>query len=87
MAIETTGHSRETGIATGRVYAAIDAGHGGFLLVFVDRDPSRLELRRNQLAALLVESRLLEHGNVVLPPQKAVEELYLKDFLFPHLVD
>ncbi|HRI53210.1 MAG TPA: hypothetical protein PLW65_23820, partial [Pseudomonadota bacterium] len=52
------GTSRETGHATGRVYAALDAGFGAYLVVCIDRDPQKLAERHKELLAMLAEARL-----------------------------
>jgi hypothetical protein len=56
--LETEGQSRETGVVSARIYAVLDVGHGAFMLVFVDCDPGRMDLRREQLADLLAQARL-----------------------------
>lgn len=56
--LETEGRSRETGLVSARIYAVVDAGHAAFLLVFVDCDPTRLDLRREQLAEIIAGARL-----------------------------
>lgn len=52
------GTSRETGHATGRVYAALDAGFGAYLVVCIDRDPQKLAERHKELVAMLAEAHL-----------------------------
>lgn len=52
------GTSRETGHATGRVYAALDAGFGAYLIVCIDRDPQKLAERQKELLAMLAGARL-----------------------------
>lgn len=52
------GTSRETGHATGRVYAALDAGFGAYLVVCIDRDPQKLAERHKELLAMLAAARL-----------------------------
>ena len=52
------GTSLETGHATGRVYAALDAGFGAYLLVCIDRDPQKLAERHKELLGLLAAARL-----------------------------
>lgn len=52
------GTSQETGHATGRVYAALDAGFGAYLVVCIDRDPQKLAERHKELLAMLAEARL-----------------------------
>jgi hypothetical protein len=55
------GTSRATGLATGRVYAALDAGFGAYLIVCIDRDPQKLAERHKELLALMARARLLEN--------------------------
>lgn len=52
------GTSKETGHATGRVYAALDAGFGAYLVVCIDRDPQKLAERHKELLAMLAAARL-----------------------------
>lgn len=56
--LETEGRSHETGRESARIYAVLDVGFGAFMLVFVDCDPTRLDLRREQLADILAQARL-----------------------------
>ncbi|MBL9003182.1 MAG: hypothetical protein JNJ46_02985 [Myxococcales bacterium] len=56
--LETQGRSHETGLVSARIYAVLDAGHAAFMLVFVDCDPERMDLRREQLAEILAQARL-----------------------------
>ena len=58
----TVGDSRETGQRTGRVYAALDAGFGAFLIALIDREPRRLATRQRELCALLAEASLQERA-------------------------
>lgn len=52
------GTSQETGHVTGRIYLALDAGSGAYLLVCVDRDPQKLAARQKELLALVAGARL-----------------------------
>lgn len=52
------GTSRETGHVTGRVYAALDAGFGAYLVVCIDRDPQKLAERHKEVLGLLAGARL-----------------------------
>ena len=56
--LETTGQSRETGIASARLYAVLDAGYGAYMMVFIDCDPERIGLRRDQLVELISDAEL-----------------------------
>jgi hypothetical protein len=56
----TFGCSAESRVETGRIYAALDAGYGAFLLVFLDKDPRRLPERQRQLYELITLARLRE---------------------------
>ena len=53
------GTSLETGLVTGRVYIALDAGSGAYLIVCVDRDPQKVAARQKELLALLAGARLI----------------------------
>lgn len=66
--LETEGRSHETGLVSARIYAVLDAGHAAFMLVFVDCDPGRMDLRREQLAEILAQARLRRSPGPQLPP-------------------
>lgn len=57
-ALETTGRSRQDAIPSARLYAVLDAGYGAYMMVFIDCDPSRIALRRDQLVELISEAQL-----------------------------
>lgn len=63
----TVGDSRETGQRTGRVYAALDAGFGAFLIALIDREPRRLAARQRELCALLAQASLQERTGLDAP--------------------
>ena len=52
------GQSRESGLPTGRLYVALDAGVGAFLIVVIDRDPNRLAQRQAEVFGLLSRAQL-----------------------------
>jgi len=52
------GQSRESGLPTGRLYVALDAGVGAFLIVVIDRDPNRLAQRQAEVFSLLSRAQL-----------------------------
>ena len=52
------GTSQAAGVTTGRLYVALDAGFGAYLLVCIDRDPQKLAERQKELLALLAGARL-----------------------------
>lgn len=52
------GTSLATGYTTGRLYIALDAGFGAYLIVCIDRDPQKLAERQKELLALLAGARL-----------------------------
>ena len=66
--LETTGQSRQTGIESARLYAVLDAGYGAYMLVFIDCDPERIGLRRDQLVELISAAELRTQPR---PPQPA----------------
>ncbi len=63
------GTSLATGYATGRVYIALDAGSGAYLIVCIDRDPQKIAARQKELLALLAGARL--HRDRVSPAEAA----------------
>ena len=63
------GTSLETGYATGRVYIALDAGIGAYLIVCIDRDPQKVAARQKELLTLLAGARL--HRDRVSPAEAA----------------
>lgn len=71
-ALETTGVSRETGIESARLYAVLDAGYGAYMMVFVDCDPARIALRRDQLVELISEAQL---RNEARPDEPSLDDL------------
>lgn len=91
----TQGTSRETGIETGRIYAALDAGYGAFLLIFIDGEPRRLPERQRQLDSLLAQAQLRPGpaagseapDEAAIPPQRPPGELFFKEVLYRHLID
>lgn len=92
----TQGKSRETGIETARIYAALDAGYGAFLLVFIDGDPRRLPDRQQQLDSLIAQARLRpppadagpeSPDQAAIPPQRPPGEIFFKEVLYRHLID
>jgi hypothetical protein len=52
------GTSQATGITTGRLYVALDAGCGAYLIVCIDRDPQKLAERQKEILGLLAKARL-----------------------------
>lgn len=94
----TQGRSRETGIETSRIYAALDGGYGVFLLVFIDGDPRRLPERQQQLNSLIAQARLRKPEaqttpepeapeSSPIPPQRPPGEIFFKEVLYRHLID
>lgn len=95
----TQGRSRETGIETSRIYAALDGGYGVFLLVFIDGDPRRLPERQRQLDSLIAQARLRKPNpdpqaatdpapdSPHIPPQRPPCEIFFKEVLYRHLID
>jgi hypothetical protein len=53
------GASASSGHTTGRIYVALDAGFGAYLIVLVDRDPQKLAERYQELLAIMAGAQLL----------------------------